>query len=266
MKELNLQEIKEIELGILKFFDAFCKENNITYYLSHGTLLGAVRYKKFIPWDDDIDVLIPREDYNRLISLFNDDDRYKLFTFEKNPNFLFPFGKLCDMTTKKIEPSDNGVELGLDIDLFPLDAWENDLEKARKEAKKIKRYMGYLFLSKLKGVSSLNPAKRVVLALLIFLHKMMGSRYYIEKIQKASYKKNIKESKYIGCKVWCVYGEKGIIPSRAFADTTEIEFEGEIFPAPIGYDEYLTCLFGDYLPEPPKEKQKTHHSFKAYRI
>ena len=84
MKELTLQEIQAISLEILKVFDAFCRENGIRYFLSNGTLLGAVRYKKFIPWDDDIDVLVPREDYDRLIRIFRDDDRYRLFACEKN--------------------------------------------------------------------------------------------------------------------------------------------------------------------------------------
>ena len=74
MKELTLQELKEIEFDILKMFDAFCKENNIRYFLVFGTLLGAIRYKKFIPWDDDVDVLVPREDYERLLSLFQDSE------------------------------------------------------------------------------------------------------------------------------------------------------------------------------------------------
>ena len=73
-------------------------------------------------------------------------------------------------------------------------------------------------------------------------------------------------SRYMGTKTWCVYGERNIVPAEAFSDGVEIEFEGEKFFAPVGYDAYLTCLYGDYLPEPPKEKQKTHHSFKAYRL
>ena len=121
MKELSLQEIKEIELDILKMFHSFCIENNIKYYLSHGTLLGAIRYKKFIPWDDDVDLLIPRKDYDRMLSIFKDNERYHLFAFEKDSKYSYPFAKLCDMTTRKDEFGyENGVELGVDIDLFRL--------------------------------------------------------------------------------------------------------------------------------------------------
>ncbi|MBO5402308.1 MAG: LicD family protein [Clostridia bacterium] len=267
MKELSLQELKDIEFDILKVFDKFCKENNIRYYFAYGTLLGAIRYKKFIPWDDDVDLLIPREDYDRLISLFKDTEQYRLFAFEKDPAYTYPFAKLCDMTTRKDEFGyDNGVELGVDIDLFPLDAWDDDLEKAKREAKYIKKNMGYLGWAKLKRADSKNPIKRFIKRIVMIFCKMFGPAYFIKKINEATVKPEQKGNNFVGAKSWCVYGEKGIIPAEAFADTVEVEFEGEMFPAPIGWDTYLTCLYGDYLPEPPKEKQKTHHSFKAYKV
>lgn len=267
MKELTLQELKEIEFDLLKVFDAFCRENNIRYFLAYGTLLGAVRYKKFIPWDDDVDLLIPREDYNRMLSLFRDSDRYRMFAFEKDEDYRFPFAKLCDMTTRKDEFGyHSGPELGVDIDLFPLDAWDDDLDRAKKEAKYIKKNMSYLGLAKLKKPDSVNPVKRLVKGMVMAFCKMFGHKYFIRKILKASDKPEQKGNNYVGAKSWCVYGERGIIPAEAFAEAVEIEFEGQLFPAPVGYDTYLTCLYGDYLPEPPKEKQKTHHSFKAYRL
>lgn len=267
MKELTLQELKEIEFDILKMFDAFSKENNIRYYISHGTLLGAIRYKGFIPWDDDVDLLIPREDYDRMLKIFKNDDRYQMFAFERNSNYCFPFAKLCDMTTRKVEPNnDNGIELGVDIDLFPLDAWDDDLEKAKKEARTISKYRRCLVLSKRSKPDSLNAVKRFIKGFMIAYYKIFGSKYYVKRIINASSKTPQPDSKYLGCKAWCVYGEKGIIPAEAFGEPSYIDFEGEKFPAPADYDTYLTCLYGDYLPEPPVEKQKTHHSFKAYRL
>ncbi|MBE6952368.1 MAG: hypothetical protein E7452_02305 [Ruminococcaceae bacterium] len=267
MKELTLPELKEIEFDILKVFDAFCKEHNIKYFLAYGTLLGAIRYKKFIPWDDDVDVLVPREDYDRILTLFQDDDRYNLFAYEKNQDYRFPFAKLCDMTTRKVEFNlDNGVELGVDMDIFPLDYWDNDVEKAKQEAVYISRAMRALSWSKLAKSSTANPIKRFVKRMMIAFYKIRGSEHYVKKILTASNKPEQKGSQFVGAKSWCVYGARGIIPAEAFADSVDIEFEGQMFPAPIGWDQYLTCLYGDYLPEPPKEKQKTHHSFKAYRL
>lgn len=266
MKELTLQELKEIEFSILKEFDAFCKENNIRYFLAYGTLLGAIRYKKFIPWDDDVDVLVPREDYNRLLTLFRDSEKYRLYAYEKDSRYLYPFAKICDTETVKCEFGyDNGVDLGVDIDIFPLDAWDDDLEKAKKEMKYIKTNMEYLRLTKLKKPDSANPIKRFVKGIVMLFCKMHGGEYYIKKIINATCKEGQTGNNFVGCKTWCVYGDRGIHRAQAFASAVEIEFEGQMFPAPVGYDEYLTDLYGDYLPEPPKEKQKTHHTFKAYR-
>ena len=267
MKELTLQEIKEVEVNLLKLFHAFCVENNIRYFISHGTLLGAIRYGHFIPWDDDLDVLVPREDYNRLLKLFRDDERYQLFAYEKNTSYRYPYAKLCDMTTRKVETGyNNGVELGIDIDVFPLDAWDDDLEKAKREAKRQKRNMFCLGLTKRERADSHNPAKRVVKGIVMALCKMRGSAYYVEKIMSGACKPEQTGSRYMGGKSWCVYGQRDIMDASIFSEAVELEFEGQKFFAPVGYDAFLTNLYGDYLPEPPVEKRKTHHSFKAYKL
>lgn len=268
MKELTLQELKEIEFDILKIFDAFCKENNIRYFLAFGTLLGAVRYKKFIPWDDDVDVLVPREDYDRLLTLFQDSDKYHLYAFERNQNFRYPFAKLCDMTTKLVETfyPDNVVELGVNIDIFPLDHFDDDLEKAKKEIRRISRSNACLSYMKVNKPHTDNPIRYAAWSAVIAYCKMRGSVHYIQKVIKECNKPEQMESRYVGAKVWPIWGDRIITPAEAFAEAIEIEFEGEMFPAPIGYDTYLTCLYGDYMPEPPVEKRKTHHGFKAYRL
>ena len=265
MKLLSLQEIKQIEYGILKMFDSFCKENNIRYFLSNGTLLGAVKYGGFIPWDDDVDVLVPREDYNKLLLLFEDSAQYKLFAFERNQAYRFPFAKLCDMTTRKEESNiDNGVLLGVDIDIFPLDAWGNCISKAKREVGSINRKMFYLGLAKLKKPDSVNPIKRTVKGVVMVCCKMVGSKHFVQAIIKKSNRVNATGSVFVGCKSWCIYGEREIIPAEVFQDSVEVPFEDGRFPAPVGYDTYLRSLYGDYEQDPPPEKQKTHHSFTAY--
>jgi len=267
MRQLSLQEIKQIEFDLLKKFDCFCKENQISYFLSNGTLLGAIKYKGFIPWDDDIDVIVPREDYDKLISLFNDDSRYKLFAFEKNHRFKFPFAKLCDMTTRKEELNiNNGTILGVDIDIFPIDEWASDLDLAKREVRFINKQMHLLELTKLIKPNSLNPIKRALKGIAMIFLKIIGSKCFIQSIIDKSRRGKQAESFYLGCKSWCIYGDREIIPAKVFAGITEVEFEGELFPAPIGYDTYLRCLYGDYEKDPPKEKQQTHHTFTAYRI
>ena len=267
MRELTLQEIKDVEVALLKRFHAFCTENNIRYFISHGTLLGAIRYKAFIPWDDDLDVLVPREDYDRLLSLYQDSERYRIFAPEKDPRYLFPYAKFCDMTTRKIETGyDNGVELGVDIDIFPLDYWDDDLEKAKQEVKRQRRSRVNLAWAKLVDPGSGNLLKRIAKRFFMTCHKLRGGAYYVEQIRKEANKPEQKGSRYMGGKSWCVYGERDIMPAEIFAEAVELEFEGQMFPAPVGYDAFLTSLYGDYLPEPPPEKRKTHHTFRAYSV
>lgn len=267
MKELSLQEIKEVEIELLRRFHAFCVENDIRYFISHGTLLGALRYKGFIPWDDDLDVLVPREDYDRLISVYPDEGQYRLFAPEKDRSYFYPYAKLCDMSTRKVEGDyDNGVELGIDIDVFPLDYWDDDLQKAKAEVKHQHRQMKLLGLCKLKKPDSLHPVKRFVKGIVMKMIKLRGSAHYVEQIMKGANKPEQKGSRYMGGKAWNVYGERDIMPAEAFAEAVEVEFEGQLFHAPVGYDTFLTSLYGDYMPEPPVEKRKTHHSFTAYRL
>ena len=267
MKELSLQELRIIEFEILKMFRDFCNENGIRYFLSNGTLLGAVKYKGFIPWDDDVDVFVPRADYDKMLRLFKDNEKYKLFAFERNSTYRYPFAKLCDITTRKVEGSyDNGVTLGVDIDIFPLDAWSNNINVAKKEVKRIKTNMFFLSMAKLGNAKSSNVVKRIVKSVIMIGCKMFGSKFFVKRMIKLSRSKGDDGQKYVGCKSWCIYGTREIIPAEVFAGTVDVEFEGEIFPAPVGYDKYLRSLYGDYRKDPPLEKQKTHHYFTAYRI
>ncbi len=267
MKPLSLNEIKQIEFELLKTFDAFCRENHIRYFLSNGTLLGAVKYKGFIPWDDDVDVLVPREDYDRLIATFQDSDKVCLMSMEREPQYLYPFAKLCDTSTVKDETGlDNGVTLGLNIDVFPLDAWDDDLQKAKREAANIKKNISRLSLAKLRRPNVPGTVKKLVQGLMMLPCKLQGCQVFLRRIVAESNKAEQEGKVHLGCKAWCIYGEREIIPAEVFASTVEVEFEGQAFPAPVGYDTYLRSLYGDYRQDPPPEKQKTHHGFIAYRL
>ena len=268
MKELSLEELKVIELDILKMFHTFCIEHNIRYFLAYGTLLGAIRYKGFIPWDDDVDVLVPREDYDRLLKIFKDSNQYHLYAFERNEKYCYPFAKLCDTRTRLVETfyPNNGVNLGVNIDIFPLDNWDNDLQKAQKEVHRIRKLNACLSYMKVEKPQTNNPIRYAAWSVVIAFCKMRGSAHYIKKVIQECVKAKQTGSRYVGAKAWPIWGERGIIPAEAFSDSIDIEFEGEMFPAPVGYDTYLRCLYGDYLPEPPVEKRKTHHNFKAYRL
>lgn len=265
MKALSLNQLKCIERDILVYFKAFCEENNLHFFLSNGTLLGAVKYHGFIPWDDDVDVLVPRADYDRLLALFKDSQRYRLFSPERNHGYRFPFAKLCDMTTLKIEDNlDDGVELGVNIDIFPLDQWANEKSMAVKQSQKIQKYIRMLTFMKYKKADSRQKLKRIIKSIAIrILHPFYSVP--IRKIAQIADSNNHRNlSRYKGCVVWCVYGEREILPNSIFNGSVLVEFEGELYPAPIGYVDYLSSLYGEYQLDPPLEAQVTHHRFNAY--
>lgn len=267
MKQLNLKEIKEIELGILLQFKSFCEKNHIRYYLSNGTLLGAVKYQGFIPWDDDIDVFVPREDYDRLIQLYSDSEVYKLFSLERCPKFRFPFAKLCDMTTQKVEDgTDNGLSLGLDIDIFPLDSSCADRERTEDIIVKNQKNIEHLIWSKLHFSKSRSLIRSAAKLLVMGVHRLYGARRICKKMVYTAQMHRGTDPNFSGCFVWPIYGQREIIPAVAFAETVYLNFEGVRFPAPAGYNVYLRSLYGDYTQDPPKEKQCTHHRFQAFRI
>lgn len=122
MRNISFEEMKKVELEILSFFADFCETHNLRYFLAYGTLIGAIRHKGFIPWDDDVDIQMPREDYDILISLFNigNDSPYRLISpLEKQS--CYTIVKIIDTRTIKIENGIKNDPLGIDIDIFPLD-------------------------------------------------------------------------------------------------------------------------------------------------
>ncbi len=266
---LDVKQIQKIQIEILRHFAAFCRENNIEFYLSNGTLLGAVKYKGFIPWDDDIDVLVPRKDYDRLLEIYHDSKRYVLFTCERVSGFNYPFAKLCDITTVKEEFNiNNGTQLGLEIDVFPLDCWAPDKKSACEQAEKIRGLMQTLgYIKTIKFVPNEDRSWFGKLARKIAhpFFRLIGTNYYCEKIRKEALRYNDQSNpEYMGSVLWPAYDVKEVVPADVFSDSVDVVFEGEKYPAPIGYDTYLRCLYGDYRQDPPAEKQKTHHNFIAY--
>ena len=260
--ELSLHDIKAIAVDILKHFKFFCEKNRIRFYLSNGTLLGSIKYGGFIPWDDDIDVLVPREDYDRLIRVYRDSSQYRLFSPEREQAYKFPFAKLCDITTRKEEHNiDNGISLGIDIDIFPIDECSDHIFGWYIQ-RKIKYYHIGCMLSKFISAKGKPFYKRMA----INYCRSRGFDFFHHRLTMTIKKEILFGNNYKGCLTWPIYGEREIIPAEVFSDTITVEFEGEKFPAPIGYDTYLRSLYGDYEKDPPPEKQKSHHRYTAYRL
>ena len=201
MRELQLQEIKDLEISVLRHFDAFCREHGIRYFLSNGTLLGAVKYQGFIPWDDDIDVLVPREDYDRFIARYDGGKEYSLLCAQRDENFPFPYAKLCDTSTVvEWQTTLKNYKCGVHIDIVPLDYWASEVKRAKKEADKTKRLLNAYCFSFSKFIKGKTFARSATKNVLIAWTHMVGCRFYQKKLKKQITKSmSLSQKECCGC-------------------------------------------------------------------
>lgn len=270
--ELNLCEIKKVELDLLIQFHIICLKCNFRYSLGGGTLLGAIRHAGFIPWDDDIDVMMPRPDYEAFIDycISHEDIPFRLFSYETVKDYINLESKISSLDTVIIDSSLNNLQvpLGIYIDVFPIDGlgmsksqayynyFKTSLKREVLNAKTWQRY----FKSKTHGIF-FEPVRLVLYAVSRFANsrKMITSIEYINKALAFD------ESNYSAC-VCGAYRTKEIMETGIFKEFIDVEFEGKQFHAIKDYDSYLKNLYGDYMVLPPEDKQKSHHSFVAYKV
>ena len=232
-----MKDFQKRMLEILIEFDKIAKRHNLTYWLDHGTLLGAVRHKGFIPWDDDLDISMPREDYEKFKKLKNDLPEWIFFqTKDNEPSIPVHYIKLRDKNSLYIDKWEEGKKIdyhqGIFIDIFPINCID-------------KKYLPiYKYL--------MNFAK-------IFSNRYVRIDFFAKiliKILNSFHNPNAN---------WCVSGGEYMhfivnVPKEVIFPLKELEFEGYKFPVPNKYDEYLKSIFGDYMKLPPIDKRKIHAS------
>lgn len=262
-KPIDVEECKQIELRILAKFAEYCDLHNLKYYLAYGTLLGAIRHKGFIPWDDDIDVCMPREDYEYLLNNFNTDlgpeEFYELIDpFSKKG--VHTFIKIIDNRTWKIEQGidyANKNPLGIDIDVFPLDGWVS--EERVKIRYKVNRIIFLFFI-----IANLSTKNKSLFKRLIINFIKLFRAGFIRLLYYRATRVQFEESELVGVQVSMYSKHIDCYSRELFKDRMRIPFEGAQFWAPSGYDEYLSSNYGNYMSLPPEEKRVTHHSNVCY--
>lgn len=261
MEEITLEELQKLELEIMDEIHKYCIENNIKYYLGYGTLIGAVRHKGYIPWDDDIDIFMMRKDYNKFIKEFSSNKGYKVISIESEPNFYLPFAKVINTNTILKEEISSKFLLGVFVDIFPLD--EVPIKEVKKFYRKQKVLNKALAL-KFRGGKRRNIYKKII----SFIAKLMllpfSKRFLINKIIKHASKYMNKECEYVGSMVALIYNKKDIWKKEFFNATIDLPFENRNYLCPKEYDKVLSNTYGDYMELPPKERQVSSHNFKAY--
>lgn len=256
--KIELKDMRNIQLDILDKIDDVCKKNGLVYSLGGGTLLGAVRHKGYIPWDDDIDIMMPRPDYEKFIDLF-----YGLYPhltlqhYKKDDTYYFLFAKVYDNRTCLIEENTVG---GVYVDVFPIDGLPSE--------KDLPDYLNKLY----------NTKENLIRSTKFYKFKdghLMRLKYLMKRLMYPSRKKNIElldnlfnsypfeTSKYAGA-ITGIYKEKEHMDASVFKKYIEVEFEGHKYMAISDFDSYLTKHYGDYMTLPPLEQQVSNHSYEVY--
>lgn len=266
MRKIELKELKVIQLDITQALHDFCADNDLKYSLADGTLLGAVRHNGYIPWDDDIDVFLLRKDYQKLQKLF--PKKYKGYldfvTLETDEKWDRPYGKIHDTRTIMKENTSSPYELGINIDVFPLDDVPDNEDEWLKYDKK-RHLFRQLFDAKFVKLSSNRSLmKNLILALSKFILLPVSTRQYAFYLSRLA-------QKYDGQNMGRLYDTtfgllKGNHPfaKSDFESVVLRPFEDRQFYIMNGWDDCLTNIFGDYMQLPPAEKRVSHHAFEAY--
>ena len=262
MREISLNELKHRQLAILDAVDVFCRENNINYWLDGGTLLGAIRHGGYIPWDDDIDIGMLRNDYNLFLEKFNRENcKYQIHSVENDKEFPYPFGKVLDTETILYEPNEQGTKLAINIDVFVYDNAPEDDKAINKMYQKRdfynKIYHFLLYKTRLRNENKINLVKN--------LAKTACARispcFICQMIVRNAKKYNDQETGWIGNFLGTT---KIKVSTNVFNTFVEVKFEGKKYKAPADWNRWLTCFFKNYMELPPVEKRVSHHLFKAY--
>ena len=256
--KISREECRKIQMNILLVLDDICKRNDLNYYLGYGSMLGAVRHKGYIPWDDDIDICLFREDYDKLIKILKEQQEINWLDIVDSSvgEYYYPFAKATDnRTIAKME--DNITPHGIWVDIFPIDNVPNS-----KYRIKIYIYNCYLLramtiamttdFSEVKNVKKLKY-KKFLNCIANIIGKNRICKYYEKKCKKYINK----EKKYVA--VLCsAYGYRDRMVKKYLLESEEYIFEKRKFSGFKNYDFYLSKLYGDYMKLPPEDKRRTH--------
>lgn len=262
MQTLTLKEIQSVELEILLEFQSICKKNKLRFYLCGGTMLGAARHKGFIPWDDDVDIMMPRPDYNRLIEVAKNEKlfshQYCLYAYELG-NAEYPFAKLVNMNSHIVQEYVEDESLShIWIDIMPVDGLPERDEEVSSLYKKMGLIRKIIMLCWAKPGKATSLQKMFGKIILTPGAKLVGAKTWCLLMNSLALKNEYNTSKYVGVLTWGLYGTREKCLREEFDKSVEVEFEGHLMPAVSCWNQYLTNLYGNYMILPPEDKRKIH--------
>lgn len=263
-KKLNTKEIKQLTTGILKDFHGICEKNKLKYSVAYGTLLGTIRHGGFIPWDDDIDVIMPRPDFEKFTEIANEEleDNHKFISIDVEKKFMAPLAKIINTSTSLYEKEHmSRITLGVYIDIFVYDGMAENKKKQDKMFRIANILQkGWSFCectSYGKTIAILRPIRKIC-------NKTMLARYFSKEINRRAKRYPFESSEYMGNNMFVAkYEDRSntVFKSREFQDLKEYKFETITVKGFENYDLFLSQWYGDYMKLPPKEQQISNHNF-----
>ena len=259
MRRIELDELKKIQIEILDEVVNFCERRNLRYFLAYGTLIGAIRHKGYIPWDDDIDIAMPRPDYEMLLSCFNNESKkHKVVSYRTDKSYGMAFAKVHNPLTIVDEHKYKKEPFGVYIDIFPLDAVVSDSQI----------FFCWLLRKVLNCKKALLGVRRSIFKdFYILVGKILLKPFSVYRIVKKmddiGRKGNFEEAVFIES-FYSSTVKKEKMLKAVFDGFEYAEFEGKKYKIPKGYDQYLKQQYGDYMNLPPEDKRVSHHDSEAY--
>lgn len=262
MRRIELEELKQLQLDILSDVHEFCIQSNIKYSLAFGTLLGAVRHEGYIPWDDDIDIMMPRKDYEIFLKMYG-NERFQIANHNTMSSCHLPYSKVYDVRTLVSEYSEYPMDYGVNIDVFPLDNVP-DSEVELKSFLKKKEFWNIIYdLKKIKISKRRSFIKNVVLAFAHILFFPISIHFVSQKMRNLSIKYFNVPTKRIGIVAPSDNNIREIWDRETFAEYAILPFENVEVMVMKNYHDFLTAAYGNYMQLPPKDKRISHHVFTA---
>ena len=263
----DIREIQQMELGIMEYIHETCQKIGVKYFLAYGSLIGAVRHKGFIPWDDDMDICMLREDYEKLQDylIANPDERYEVMSYKNNLNYVYPFMKVQDNHTYLLE-EDVRIDsnMGIYVDIFPVDGYEDDSVFKDKMTRLIKKRQlsCYTFKGITNTKSILNSLIRYISVIIFYF---TNTNKYIRGIDELAQSRKVDDYELVD---YLIYKDmnKPVWKREWLKQTITGVFEGKEFMIPKNYHEILTSDYGDYTQLPPVELRFSHHDFQLWKI
>ena len=263
----DIREIQQMELGIMEYIHEVCQKIGVKYFLAYGSLIGAVRHKGFIPWDDDMDICMLREDYEKLQDylIANPDERYEVMSYKNNLNYVYPFMKVQDNQTYLLE-EDVRIDsnMGIYVDIFPVDGYEDDSVFKDKMTRLIKKRQlsCYTFKGITNTKSILNSLIRYISVIIFYF---TNTNKYIRGIDELAQSRKVDDYELVD---YLIYKDmnKPVWKREWLKQTITGVFEGKEFMIPKNYHEILTSDYGDYTQLPPVELRFSHHDFQLWKI